>query len=350
MSDNVQSNATSAGGVPDSHEPIEDAILARWADAPEEPSTDEPEATEDTQEDETQGELPLNEEEDDTDLEEEEQDEASEEDETDENDEQDETEDEQDGDSDIDISDETEVEVIVSGEVHKSTIGKLKRLAGQEASLTQKSQELARQRKEADDVTARSNVVLQKLLSDAEERAKPFADIDMLVASKTMDATDFAQLRKEAQEAESNLRFLKEEADGFYKDLQQQQQNAQQEAARESVKVLQDAIPEWSNALYNDIRSYAIAQGLPEAQVNTITDPTVIQLLNKARLYEQGKRVATVKKKAATKKKVLRSKKAPANSQARQKAKQEKALQSLAKQPHTDFEEMADVILQRWEQ
>ena len=37
MSNNVQSNATSDGGVPDSHEPIEDAILARWADAPEEP-------------------------------------------------------------------------------------------------------------------------------------------------------------------------------------------------------------------------------------------------------------------------------------------------------------------------
>jgi len=350
MSNNVQSNATSDGGGTDSHEPIEDAILARWADAPEEPSTNEPEATEDTQDDETQGELPLNEEEDDTELEEDEQDEASEEDETDEDDEQDEAEDEQDGDSNVDISDETEVEVVVSGEIHKSTIGKLKRLAGQEASLTQKSQELARQRKEADDVTARSNVVLQKLLSDAEERAKPFADIDMLVASKTMDATDFAQLRKEAQEAESNLKFLKEEAEAFYKDLQQQQQSAQQEAARESVKVLQEAIPDWSNALYNDIRSYAIAQGLPEAQVNTITDPTVIQLLNKARLYEQGKRVATVKKKAATKKKVLRSKKAPANSQARQKARQEKALQSLANQSTTDFEEMADVILQRWEQ
>ena len=346
---NVQTNATSDGGVPDTHEPIEDAILARWADAPEEPSTDEPEATEASTEEETQEELPLEEEEDDTDLEDDEQNEASEEDETD-DDEQDETEDEQDGDSNVDISDETEVEVVVSGEVHKSTIGKLKRLAGQEASLTQKSQELARQRKEADDVTARSNVVLQKLLADAEERAKPFADIDMLVASKTMDATDFAQLRKEAQAAESNLRFLKEEADAFYKDLQQQQQNAQQEAARESVKVLQEAIPDWSNALYNDIRSYAIAQGLPEAQVNTITDPTVIQLLNKARLYEQGKRVATVKKKAATKKKVLRSKKAPANNEARRKAKQEKALQSLANQTHTDFEEMADVILQRWEQ
>ena len=29
-------------------------------------------------------------------------------------------------------------------------------------------------------------------------------------------------------------------------------------------------MPEWSNELYNDIRTYAVAQGLPEEQVNMI--------------------------------------------------------------------------------
>ena len=120
------------------------------------------------------------------------------------------------------------------------------------------------------------------------------------------------------------------------------------DAAGEAVKVLQETIPDWSNSLYNDIRAYAVAQGLPTDQVDTIVDPVVIQLINKSRLYDQGKRVATVKKKTAAKKKVLRSKKAPANAQTRAAAKRDKALDNLRNS--RDNEDIADAILQRWEQ
>ena len=70
----------------------------------------------------------------------------------------------------------------------------------------------------------------------------------------------------------------------------------QKTAAVECVKVLQEQIPDWSNALYNDIRHYAIAQGLPENDVNQYVDPAVITLINKARLYDEAKKVSTVKK------------------------------------------------------
>lgn len=194
----------------------------------------------------------------------------------------------------------------------------------------------------------RSHVVLQRLLADAKDRAKPYEEVDMLVASRTMDTEDFAQLRKEAQEAQSHLKFIEEEADTFYRDFQQRQQAAMKDAAGEAVKVLQQEIPDWSNSLYNDIRSYAVAQGLPPEQVDTIVDPVVIQLLNKSRLYDQGKRVATVKKKTAAKKKVLRSKKAPADAQTRAAAKRDKALEDIRNS--RDNEDIADAILKRWEQ
>lgn len=344
---NVQNDATSGGLELDQ---VEDAILARWQDPSEndqEVSDNETEeaATDVNEEEETQDDLPFDDED-----EEEAQDDLEEKEDSDDQDidDQDETEDESDDDRAVDIDDETEVEVSVNGETHSISIGRLKRLAGQEASLTQKSQDVARQRKDAEDAINRSHVVLQKLINDAEERAKPYADIDMLVASKTMDAEDFAQLRKEASDAESNLKFVREEADTFYQDLQKQQQSAQQEAARDAVKVLQEQIPEWSNTLYNDIRSYAVAQGLPQEQVDQYVDPIVIQLLNKARLFDQGKRVATVKKKAA-KKKVLRSKKAPANAESRQQVRKQKAVDNLSKTRGHDYEDIADAILQRWE-
>ena len=108
-------------------------------------------------------------------------------------------------------------------------------------------------------------------------------------------------------------------------------------------------MPDWSNELYNDIRGYAIAQGLPEEQVNNYVDPTVIQILNKARLYDQGKRVATVKKKAATKKKVLRSQKAPPDAPAKRRTKASKAQEVLRTKRGADLDDIASALMARWE-
>ena len=129
-------------------------------------------------------------------------------------------------------------------------------------------------------------------------------------------------------------------------EIQAQQQKQLQEAAKQCIEVLQEQIPEWSNQLYNDIRSYAITQGLPEDQVNTYVDPVVLTVLHKARLYDQGKKVATVKKKQTAQKKVLRSQKAPQSDASKRKAaasKQRDALRSSR-----DVDDVASVILSRW--
>jgi hypothetical protein len=310
----------------------EDAILARWEDPDAQVSDDsEQEATPDIDEDET------------TDVEEYEEEEEEDHD-LDEDEDDPELEDEEPEDDDDDdeetaelIDDEAEVEVTVDGEVHRASVKDLKRLYGQEASLTRKSQAVAQQRKQAEEALSKTDVVLQAMLKKAEERYKPYSEVDMLVASKTMDDGDFAALR-----------FLKEEADSFYGDMKKQHEAAQKEAARDAVKVLQESIPDWSNELYNDIRGYAIAQGLPEDQVNSTVDPIVIQLLNKARLFDRGKTVATVKKKAATKKKVLRSKKAPPTATDRKKASAAKAQQAL-RERGADIDDIASVLMSRWE-
>ena len=56
---------------------------------------------------------------------------------------------------------------------------------------------------------------------------------------------------------------------------------ALQKQAQEAVKVLAQDIPEWNNQLYDDIRSYAVQQGLDETDVNSYVDPVVIKILNK---------------------------------------------------------------------
>lgn len=319
----------------------EDAILSRWEDPDEQVSDNETDAAQDSEnEAETEAALELNEEDEiEVDLE----------DETD-PEEQEELEDNEDDDNEVEvITDEAEVEILVDGETHRASVKDLKRLYGQEASLTRKSQQVASQRKEAEDALQKGDVLLKAMLQRAEERYKPYSDVDMLLASKTMDAEDFAALRKEAQAASEDVKFLREEADAFYGEIQQQQAKAQKEAAAEAVKVLQESIPDWSNQTYNSIRQYAIAQGLPEDQVNNYVDPAVIQILNKARLFDQGKRVATVKKKAATQKKVLRSKKSPPDAQVRKNANIEKQRQNLRDNRGADLEDIASALMSRWE-
>jgi hypothetical protein len=196
----------------------------------------------------------------------------------------------------------------------------------------------------------KSHHLMQAMLAKAEERAKPYKEIDMLLASRQMEPEDFQQLRQEAKEAEDNLKFLTEEADGFYGEIQKQQQAAQQEAAKQCITTLQEEMPDWSNQLYNDIRGYAVSIGLPQEQVDQYVDPVVIQLINKARLYDEGKKVATVKKtKAATSKKVLRSNKAP-DPKASKKAKAKRTREAMVASGGNDLDAIAATILSRWEE
>lgn len=336
----------------------EAAILNRWEDGEtlseeDQEATDEPreEDEDETSEDQSEiqdDETEQTEEEDETDPDEEE----SEEPETDESDEE-----------EVELSgidDDTQVEIIVDGETQRVSIAALKRLHGQEASLTRKSQDLAAQRKQADAALQKADISYQKLLERAEARAKPYTEVDMLVASRQMDADDFAKLRAEAKDAEDNLKFLKEEADAFYRDAQDQQAKLHQQAASECVKVLQSQMPDWGNDVYNDIRAYAVSQGLQQEQVDQYVDPAVIMLLNKARLYDQTKATAETKK-AKSKvirakdgnkgKKILRSTKSPvSDDSAVRRAK--KAQQMLRSNPsrNGDADDIAEALLARWEQ
>jgi len=335
--DDVLNDTPSQGAL--EIEEAADAFVAQWTDAPQEPSEVETNATEDFTE-ETSEETTEDYDDDDNDQEAEE--ESEEDPEKSSEDANQETEEE------IELlDDDTLVELVVDGETKKASIKDLKRLYGQEASLTQKSQQLASQRKQADENVQRASAQMQRMLERAQERFKPYSEVDMLVASRQMDASEFAQLRKEAADAETDLKFLKEESDQFYGQLQTQHQEAQKIAAKECVKTLQEHLPKWSDSLYNDIRQYAIQTGLPEEQVNSVVDPNIIMLLNKARLYDQGKKVATTKK-SKNPTRVLRSRKAPPTSADKTVAKKKATADQMAAAGN-DLDAIADLIAAGWE-
>ena len=347
--DNVTQNSdTPLASVDDAAE----AILETWEDADEDqPSEDSQEATEEAtdeteveESDETEDEETEEETEEDLEDLEEEEDSETDDDEDEEDDSEEETNEDE---EEVEIDDETLVDIVVDGETKQASIKDLKRLYGQEASLTRKSQETSSQRKLADEQLQKTDSTLQAMLSRAQERWKPYSEVDMLVASKQMNSDEFSALRAEAKQAEDDLKFLSEEADAFYDFVKKQNAEQKQAQAKECVKVLQKELPEWNNQLYNDIRMYAVSQGLPEDNVNQITDPVAIMLLNKARLHDQTKKVATVKKAKASKK-VLRSKKAPPSKAEIRASKNQKAMDKL-RTDGNDLDNIAEAIMANWE-
>jgi hypothetical protein len=350
MNDNEQ-NVNSEPKALDIDDAAE-AILGRWDDGETLSEVDEDATSEDLEETEVT-EDELDDEEDDEgedNLDDPETGELDDDDETDEDED-----DEEDDDEPLAASDDQVVDISVNGESKQVSVKDLKRLYGQEASLTKKSQDLANQRKQSEEQLAQTHMSYQKLMERAEARYKPYADIDMLVASREMDAETFSQLRQDAKQAEDDLKFLQEESGQLVSQAQQNHQQATKEAAADCVKVLQEQLPDWGNELYADIRDYAVRSGLPKDQVDQYTDPQVIMLINKARLYDQSKQSAKSKKAKAKltksksgKTKVLSSKKAPPSKKSIQKANQQKQMDMLS--GAKDLDDIAEALMSRWEE
>jgi hypothetical protein len=326
----------------------EAAFLDRWTeeDSPEEtsekpevkPKSEETEEeTQEEESDETEEETEETEE-DETDPDEETEEETEEDDEESE-------EEEEEPKAKKTLEDDAEVEIKVGDEVNKVSVKELKRLWGQEAALTRKSQEVAAKRKDVEQTEQKLAVSLEKLYQKAVNKWEPYSKIDMLVASKQLDADQFAALRAEAQAAWEDFRFISEEADSFVKQTEAQRQEQLKTAAQEAVVELKKNIPNWNSNLYDSIREYAITLGMDSEVINNLVDPVAIQLIHKARLYDESKKVVT-KKKVLTPKKVIKSTKTTSNKEFKPDAKEAMA-QKLRNSG--DLDDAADLFLSRWQ-
>lgn len=244
------------------------------------------------------------------------------------------------------LDDDAEVEIKVDDEVLKVSVKDLKRLYGQEAALTRKSQQVAAKRKEIETTETKLNTILEKQYQKAAQRWEPYSKIDMLVASKQLDADQFAALRAEAQAAYEDFRFISEEANAYVKQVEAQRQEQLKAAAVEAVKVLKETIPNWNPTLYDSIRDYAITLGMDAEVVNNLVDPVAIQIIHKARLYDESKKIAT-KKKVITPKKVVKS---TVSTSVKEMKGDPKAKIAERLRMSGDPDDAADLFLSRWQE
>jgi len=193
------------------------------------------------------------------------------------------------------------VTVTVDGETKRVPVKDLKRLFGQEASLTRKSQEVAAARKAAEQDGERYVLAAGKLIQKAEARFAPFAKIDWMVAQQRLTPDEFSALRTEAKEALEDLNFLKAEADEVLGQAQTARQASFAEAAKESIKVLEAEVPGWNREVYDKVRAFAVSTGMDANVVNTIIDPAALKMFHMAMRLSELKAKAKAKKATAPK-------------------------------------------------
>jgi hypothetical protein len=319
-----------------------DALLKKWSD-PDEDANEPSDESEPDKDNETEQDV-----EDEEDSTDEDAEELSEEDDEDENSETDEDEEaDEKPKSKKQLTDTEIVKVKVAGEELEVPVEKLKRLYGQEAALTQKSQAVAAKAKEAEELGARYVTALEQMMRRAQERAEPFAKIDWLVAAKNLSEDELVALRNEASRHIDDVKFYEQELNQFMGQVQQQRHQQLQAQARECVEVLKKEIPGWNQKVYDDIRGFAIDTGLAPEVVNNLVDPAAFKMLHMAMLYKKGQTASTKKVVKAPKKIVKTTVSAETTKQIIKNKNTDNATNRLQKSGSID--DATEAFLARWQ-
>lgn len=212
-------------------------------------------------------------------------------------------------------SEDTFVRVKVGDEEREVSVKDLKRLYGQEASLTRKSQEVSDQRRVADEGIAKNVAALNIMNEKAKARYAPYATIDWVGLQKNPDVTaaDINALSAEAKAAYEDVSFYEKDLTTLMTTISDKQKADHKVQAKECVSALETPstadkpnplhIEGWNDKVYDELRGFARELGAPEASVNSMVDPVAFKILHMALQFKRSSsKVLTVKtKKSPTK-------------------------------------------------
>ncbi len=196
--------------------------------------------------------------------------------------------------------DDATVSVTVNGEAKTFKVADLKRLAGQEAALTQRSQAVADRVRQVEAQGLYLASILDARYKAAQAQYEKYAKIDLFKAHRELDPEDFDSLRAAKQAAEAEFQTITREAQQFVQRAQATRVNLLRSQAQDSLKTITKAIPDWTDETYAKVRSYAVSQGMDANTVNEIVDASAVIMMHKAMQYDAlSQKKATVEKKVA---------------------------------------------------
>ena len=223
--------------------------------------------------------------------------------------------------------------------------------------LSKQGRELGEARKEFEaqrdetlkELEAIGSAVAQKAYGEETKYQKDYHELSqkMEKARKDDDTYELGELAKKQKDAQENYWKARNERESLVKSVQEQQQRAQQEAFEKDVAYFNEHvteyIPDWSESVQKDVREFALEKGLPEAIVDTVTNPAIVKLLDDYRRLEQNIESGAKKRvKAPVKKMPAKKGKAPA----KKKQDAEKMVHARAMRDNASPEDHMDYLRQ----
>ena len=201
----------------------------------------------------------------------------------------------------------------VDGEEFEVGIDELKNGYQRQADYTRKSQALAQQRKETEQIQSERMRLeqerqmyangLQMLQEQQSAKLKDFDSIDW-EALKTEDPYQYMIKKDEYRDAQERITNLVQEQQAVQQEQAQQAQQARAHFVQQEYSRLVEALPEWNDSkstIKKDVQDYAISAGFLPQEVNQLADHRSILVIKKAMEYDKLTQKVAPKKKAVKK-------------------------------------------------
>lgn len=200
------------------------------------------------------------------------------------------------------------VEIEIDGDLYEVP-PKLKDAFLKNSDYTQKTQEVAAQRKEWETRVAQVDAEQKKyeFLDSVQDEMSQIQSIDATIPQykqylrdniDSLSSTDIEKIRFQIEELQGNRNEIAQALQKKTQDFQQAQEQSQKELLDKSTEVLRSRIPDWSK-VEGDVTKFVLDLGFSEQQLQVArTDPQQMQMAHDAMRYRQLKdgKAAAVKK------------------------------------------------------
>jgi len=201
----------------------------------------------------------------------------------------------------------------VDGEELEVGIEELKNGYQRQADYTRKSQALAEQRKETEQIQSERMRLeqerqmyangLQMLQEQQSAKLKDFDSVDW-EALKAEDPYQYMIKKDEYRDAQERITNLVQEQQAVQQEQAQQAQQARAHFVQQEYSRLVAALPEWNDSkstIKKDVQDYAISSGFLPEEVSQLADHRSILVIKKAMEYDKLTKKVAPKKKAVKK-------------------------------------------------
>ena len=227
---------------------------------------------------------------------------------------------------DLDDLEDFQVNVKIDGEEVAVSVQDLVKGYSTDQSLSKKGRELSEAREALEAERAEKLAEVENMaqasaamLGNTEQAfAKEYHEIEKQIetARENGDTYEVNELKDKRELAQQKYWNARRQREGLLEAVEQQKQQVQAQQWEKEMEhfaaAIPDMIPDFNEQVAQDIRKFAIDEGINPDVLDQITDPQIVKFVDDYRRLKQGVSKGTAKRKAAPAKKAVPTKKAKA--------------------------------------